>query len=227
MASTKVRVVLKTAADVYRPILWFKATNKEEFFWGPYGLLDGSPVLVGEWNDRHTIADSKKIQRYRRITCKERSIVFDHFSSHVEGTFHLKCKNERGPAYSHILPKVAGIADDASVFLEATLLTDQVDLYRTSELRLSDQVINALPGDFLKIFFAIAGRNFSYSELMDDYIKPIEYSGPKFEFGPFQFQSIVASQGASDRPERHSGTVVSLRFETTSSLWLLKAFLIK
>jgi len=125
--------------------------------------------------------------------------------------------NERGPTYSHRLPKAVGIGDDAVIFLETTVLTDQVNLYPASEPRTSDEVINAQPGDFLKIFFAIAGRNYPYSELMEDYINPTEYFGPKFEFGSFQLQSIVANQSASDRPERHSGTIVSLRFETTLS----------
>jgi hypothetical protein len=225
MASNKIRVVVKTLDNVHRPILWFKANNKDEFFWGVYGRQEGGAVLRGQWNDRYTVADSARNQRYRLKSCSEECIAFDHFSSHVDGTFHLKCKGESGPLYSHKTRKVTGIGNDAPVFVEATLLTDEVNSYRPSELRAADHAIGAPPGNFLKIFFAIAGRNHSCSDLMADYRKANQYVGPNFEFGSFQFQSIISHQEISDRPDGSAGTVVSLRFETTSRLWLLKAFL--
>ncbi|MFC5580565.1 hypothetical protein [Rhodanobacter terrae] len=225
MASNKIRVVVKTPDNVHRPILWFKANNKDEFFWGVYGRQNGGAVLRGEWNNRHTVADSARNQRYRLKSCRGKSISFDHFSSHVDGTFHLKCKGESGTLYSHKTQKVTGIGNDAPIFVEATLLTDEVNSYSPSEPRASDHAIGAPPGNFLKIFFAIAGRNHPYSDLLVEYRKADQDVGPNFEFGSFQFQSIISHQEISDRPDGSAGTVVSLRFETTSRLWLLKAFL--
>ena len=216
---------MKTTGQKYHPIVWFRATNKEEVFWSPYGLRGARAALRGEWCDRRAALDSKKVQRYRQAALIDRSIVFDHFSSHVDGTFHAKCSHEDRPVYSHRTHKVKSIDSEEPVFLEASVLTDRTDYYRSSENRASDHVLDVPPGCFLKIFFIIAVKNHDCSELMEDYKMPGQHFGPTSEFGAFQLRSIITPQGESDRPSLGRGTVVSLRFKMSSGLWLLKTFL--
>lgn len=225
MADNKVRLVIRTEDGSHRPILWFKGYKEDELIWGPYGLNGNQAVLAGEWPDRHATYDSKRLQRYHLAACREKLTAFDHFSSHIDGAFHVKCTGLDKPLYSHRTPKIFGIDEHSHVFIEATILTDEVGLYGPAELRKTDAVIPAPQGSFLKIFFAIAGRKHSYTELMKFYRLPDQREGPRFELGSFQVQSIVTCQSNSDRPARGEGSVISLRFETAARLWLLKAFL--
>lgn len=224
MTRHKVRVLVQGPDGAHRPVLWFMATSKDEIFWGLYGVTDGPVTLSGDWPDRRVDLDSSDIRKYHLSAMRHGSDLFDHFSSHVDGTFHLKCKGESAPIYSNTMRKLEGINNEVPIFLEAKILTDRIDLYKPSNLRSSDHVIKAPGEGYLDIFFAVAGKDHAYDDVMSDYIKPGQALGPYFEFGSFQLKSIITHLTQSDRHTTSNGTVVSFRFLMSSQSYILKAF---
>lgn len=224
----KFRILLGTEEGTHHPLLWFKGHKRDEIFWGPYGLGTPQSTLRAEWLERRSPLDSHKTQRYHVAGYTERNLRFDHFSSHCDGTFHLKCIGTDKPIYVHILRRTLPIGEKSDIFLECVTQTGLIEAYaRSVAVRNHDRVIPVPRNRGIQLYFAVAGSGYPLRDEISRFLKPGAELGPAFDIGNFTLASMY-SMKAPPAPSRYpplAGTVVSLRFETTAKSYRNKMFI--
>jgi hypothetical protein len=224
--SSNVRICLESEDGRLHPLFWFRAHGSNELIWSPYGLRLRRSILAYEWPEQRVTPEPRTEQfRYYFNAAERRGVLIDHFTSHVDGTFHIKSADQE-PAYVHRLRRLEPLDENASVFLEATAKTDVASDYRVDARNLDGTVLLASPpGAGVNLHFAIAGRRFPLEEQFRHSAQPGE-TRRRFELGAFAVL-VVAYPYWPDvqlAENRFRGTFLTLRFGLASGNDCLKTF---
>jgi hypothetical protein len=225
----RARVYMKTTDGAYRPLLWFKSHNANEIFWSPYGVKSKTRCL--RWEFQEELLSPETLAEGRRpyfADAMPRNLKVDHFSSHRDGSFHLKALDQ-SVIYSQSLRGTKPLGPQMPPFLEFKINSDTASEYRVERSPLGQDavVLSAGIGEGIGAFFSIAGREFPHQEYLSEVIRPEWHRGPSFRIG--SFSAMVATYPT--RPDamlsevRPRGTVVSIRFMLESQVWRVKTFI--
>lgn len=225
----KVRICLQAPDGTLHPILWFRNPKPDEILWSPYGVRSKSCTLHSLFPDELIGPDDINPRRYHFKNFVEINKPVDHFSSHVDGTFHLKGKHPP-PIYSHSLRMRENLGANSPVFLEFIVRTEVAAEYCTkSRSRGPGEtiVIMGENGAGVEICGAVAGDSYDIEGFIMAGLNDSWSRGPIFVIG--SFKGALATRPVwpncdliSNRPR---GTLVTLRFLLENGSFRHKVFL--
>lgn len=225
----RARIYMKTADGAHRPLLWFKSHNANEIFWSPYGVKSKTRWLRWEFQEELLSLDAlAQGRRHYFANAMPRSLKVDHFSSHRDGSFHLKA-HDQSVIYSQSLRGTKPLGPHMPPFLEFKINSDTASEYRVegSPLHQDAVVLDAGIGEGIGAFFSIAGREFPHHDYLSEVIRPEWQRGPSFRIG--SFSAVIATYAtrpdATLSEDRPRGTIVSIRFMLESQIWRVKTFI--
>lgn len=229
MVANKTKIYIQAMDGALRPILWFKSHNQNEILWSPCGMQSTNCTLRSLSSDEVIARDDISPRKYHFKDFIPINEPIDHFSSHVDGTFHLKGKHAP-PIYSHTLRMREDLGINSPVFLEFIVHTEVAVDYRTeNRLSRTDEtvIISAENGGGVEILGAIAGQNYDIEGFIKDGLSHSWSPGSAFNIG--NFKAALATRPIwpnSDLIEsRPKGTLVTLRFLLKSGKFRHKTFL--
>ncbi len=128
-ARNTTRFYVKSAANTFARLFWFKSNRLNELLLGAYSL-DGTPATVTHEfpEKRWSSGDPSEMD----IEWAEATSVFlpiDHFTCHADGRFHAKMRGGT-PLYTHVEHGMS-LGPDSPVFLDLLIASDVISKYKT------------------------------------------------------------------------------------------------
>jgi hypothetical protein len=223
------RIYLQEPNGILHPILWFRCSKPDEILWAPYGMHSKHCTLHSLFPDEDVDRDESSPRKYYFRDFVEVNEPIDHFSSHMDGTFHLKGRHAP-PIYSNTLRMRENLGPDSPVFLEFMVNSETASEYSTkSKSRITDQTIIIIgqSGAGVQIIGAVAGSNYDIEEFVMDGLDHSWTCGYTFSIGVFKaaLATRLIWPNFDLIENRPKGTLLTLRFFHESGKFRHKVFL--
>lgn len=227
----RTHLYMRTGADRFARLLSFKRTRRDELLVVPYGLDGPSPMLDLIWEETVVASDNLDRLRYRVTDATAVAKEADHFTCHLDGTFHLKTKDETD-LYIQRTQTAEPLGVQTKTFLNFILISDTALLYRSFPEVIEDpcMVCQMEPDSFIYLRGAFAGLSYPHDKLVVDTLSPADglksVKGVEFNLNPLRGLIWAVSQRwlPARPPSLPRGSFLAFKLPRSDGRWTLKAF---